>query len=46
MTSCVNSECTFPIGVNSSAVFLASGAPTEPLVTVRDIFGIMQEAIA
>jgi hypothetical protein len=35
-----------PDDANSSAVFLASGAPTEPLVTVRDIFGIMQEAIA
>jgi hypothetical protein len=35
-----------PDDANSSACFLASEAPTSPVVTVRDIFGSMQEAIA
>jgi hypothetical protein len=35
-----------PDDANSSAVFLSSHAPTVPLKTVRDIFSIMQEAIA
>jgi predicted AlkP superfamily pyrophosphatase or phosphodiesterase len=35
-----------PDDPNSSAVFLTSHAPAEPLITVRDVFGTMQEAIA
>jgi len=35
-----------PDDPNSSAVFLSSDSPTSPMVSVRDVFGSMQEAIA
>ena len=35
-----------PDDANSSAVFLSSDSPTSPMVSVRDVFGSMQEAIA
>jgi hypothetical protein len=35
-----------PDDPNSSAVFLSSDAPASPMVSVRDVFGSMQEAIA
>jgi hypothetical protein len=34
-----------PDDPNSSAVFLSSDAPSRPMVSVRDVFGSMQEAL-